>query len=94
MYESALDLYKLDNFKYPTTEQGLEALVRKPSDPNLTNYRPEGYVKQLAKDPWGRDYVYVSPGSNGAPYDLYTLGADGQVGGEGVDADINTREIK
>jgi len=94
MYESALDLYKLDNFKYPTTEQGLESLVKKPSDPNLTNYRPEGYVKQLAKDPWGRDYVYVSPGTNGAPYDLYTLGADGQVGGEGVDADINSREIK
>lgn len=94
LYESALDLYKLDNFKYPTTEQGLESLVKKPSDPNLTNYRPEGYVKQLAKDPWGRDYVYVSPGTNGAPYDLYTLGADGQVGGEGVDADINSREIK
>ena len=94
MYESALDLYKLDNFKYPTTEQGLDALVHKPNDPTLTNYRMEGYVKQLAKDPWGRDYMYVAPGTNGAPYDLYTLGADGQVGGEGVDADINSREIK
>ena len=94
MYESALDLYKLDNFKYPNTEQGLEALVKKPSDATLTNYRAEGYVKQLAKDPWGRDYVFVAPGTNGAPYDLYTLGADGQVGGEGVDADINAREIK
>jgi general secretion pathway protein G len=94
MYEAALDMYKMDNFKYPNTDQGLTALVQKPADPNLTNWRPEGYVKQLQKDPWGHDYVYVAPGSNGAPYDLYSLGADGQPGGEGIDADINSREIK
>ncbi len=92
LYESALDLYRMDNFKYPTTEQGLQALVTKPNDPNLKNYRPEGYVKQLQKDPWGHDYVYVSPGSNGQPYDLLSYGADGQPGGTGNDADINLRD--
>jgi general secretion pathway protein G len=92
LYESALDLYRMDNFKYPTTDQGLEALVKRPSDPNLKNYRAEGYVKQLQKDPWGHDYVYVSPGTNGAPYDLLSLGADGQQGGTGLDADISVRE--
>ena len=90
--ESALDLYRMDNFKYPTTDQGLDALVHKPNDPNLKNYRAEGYVKQLQKDPWGHDYVYVSPGTNGAPYDLLSLGADGQPGGTGLDADISLRE--
>jgi general secretion pathway protein G len=93
LYESALDLYRMDNFRYPTTDQGLEALVKKPNDPNLKNWRPEGYVKQLQKDPWGHDYVYVAPGTNGAPYDLLSLGADGQPGGTGIDADINVREI-
>jgi len=92
LYESALDLYRMDNFKYPTTDQGLDALVHKPNDPNLKNYRPEGYVKQLQRDPWGHDYVYVSPGTNGAPYDLLSLGADGQPGGAGLDADISLRE--
>jgi general secretion pathway protein G len=92
LYESALDLYRMDNFKYPTTDQGLQALVTKPNDPNLKNYRPEGYVKQLQKDPWGHDYIYVSPGSNGQPYDLLSYGADGQPGGTGNDADINLRD--
>jgi general secretion pathway protein G len=92
LYESALDMYRMDNFRYPTTDQGLEALVKKPSDPSIRNWRPEGYVKQLVKDPWNRDYVYQAPGTNGAPYDLYTLGADGQPGGEGSDADLNVRE--
>ncbi len=92
LYESALDLYRMDNFRYPTTEQGLDALVHRPNDPNLKNYRPEGYVKQLQKDPWGHDYVYVSPGTGGAPYDLLSLGADGQPGGSGLDADISVRE--
>ncbi len=92
LYESALDMYRMDNYRYPTTDQGLESLVKKPSDPSIKNWRPEGYVKQLVKDPWNRDYVYQSPGTNGAPYDLYTLGADGQPGGEGPDADLNVRE--
>ena len=82
----------MDNFRYPTTDQGLEALVKKPNDPTLKNWRPEGYVEQLRKDPWGHDYVYVSPGLNGAPYDLMSLGADGQAGGQGLDADINARD--
>ena len=94
LYESALDLYRMDNFKYPTTDQGLQALVTKPNDPNLKNYRAEGYVKQLQKDPWGHDYVYVSPGTNGAPYDLMSLGADGQPGGSGLDADISLRDVE
>jgi len=92
LYQSALDLYRMDNFRYPTTDQGLEALVKKPNDPTLKNWRPEGYVEQLRKDPWGHDYVYVSPGLNGAPYDLMSLGADGQAGGQGLDADINARD--
>lgn len=83
---SALDLYKLDNHRYPTTDQGLEALVSKPAtDPIPPNWKP--YLKQLPKDPWGRPYQYVSPGEHG-PFDLYTLGADGEEGGEGADADI------
>ena len=94
LYESALDLYRMDNFKYPTTDQGLQALVTKPNDPNLKNYRAEGYVKQLQKDPWGHDYVYVSPGTNGAPYDLMSLGADGQPGGTGLDADIGVHDVE
>ena len=93
LYESALDLYRMDNYKYPTTDEGLQALVQKPNDPNIKNWRADGYVKQLVKDPWTHDYVYVAPGTNGAPYDLYSLGADGQPGGQGNDADIYTREM-
>jgi len=94
LYESALDLYRMDNYRYPTTDQGLDALVRKPADASIKNWRPEGYVKQLVKDPWNHDYVYVSPGTGGSPYDLCTLGADGQPGGEGIDADICLRDVK
>ena len=89
MYEAALDMYKLDNFKYPNTDQGLTALVQKPADPNLTNWRPEGYVKQLQKDPWGHDYVYRFPGEHQPDEpEIVSLGADGQPGGEGIYADI------
>mgnify|MGYP003342134865 CR=1 FL=1 len=94
LYESALDLYRMDNFRYPTSEQGLDALVHRPNDANLKNYRPEGYVKQLVKDPWGHDYVYVSPGTGGAPYDLMSFGADGAPGGTGNDADLSIRDPK
>ena len=93
LYESALDMYRMDNYKYPSGDEGLQALVQKPNDPNLKNWRADGYVKQLEKDPWGHDYVYVAPGTNGAPYDLYSLGADGQAGGQGLDADIFSREM-
>jgi general secretion pathway protein G len=91
--ETALDLYRLDNFKYPTTEQGLQALVKQPADPTLTNYNPNGYLKSLPKDPWGVVYVYASPGADGREYDIITYGRDGKPGGEGYDADISTSTL-
>ncbi len=90
--ESALDLYKLDNFTYPTTDQGLEALISKPSsDPVPANWQEGGYIKKLQKDPWLRDYIYLSPGEHGE-VDIYSLGADGVEGGEGANADIGNWE--
>lgn len=84
--ESALDLYKLDNGSYPTTDQGLQALVKKPtSDPIPTNWRP--YLKRLPIDPWQRPYQYLSPGQKGT-IDVFTYGADGQPGGTKFNADI------
>ncbi len=94
---TALDLYQLDNFRYPTTDQGLEALVRKPeTEPLARNWRSAGYLrsKTVPKDQWGVDYLYRQPGSDGRPYDLYTLGADGAVGGEGADADFSNWNIE
>jgi general secretion pathway protein G len=85
--ESSLELYKLDNFLYPSGEQGLEALVNKPSGQGTKNWRDGGYIKKLTKDPWGNDYLYLYPGSNGE-FDVYSLGADATVGGEGEAADI------
>ena len=92
--EAALDLYKLDNINYPTTEQGLKALVTKPADANLTNWNPQGYVKRISPDPWGKEYHYEYPGTHGGQYDLYTLGADGQVGGEEANADIGNWNLE
>lgn len=89
--ESALELYKLDNFNYPTTEQGLEALVNEPSDPAPANWQKGGYIKKLRKDPWQRDYLYLSPGEHGE-IDIYSLGADGVEGGEDANADIGNWE--
>ncbi|MDN3679553.1 type II secretion system major pseudopilin GspG [Vibrio tapetis subsp. quintayensis] len=86
--ENALDMYKLDNSVYPTTDQGLEALVSKPSaSPEPRNYRNDGYIRRLPNDPWGNEYQYLSPGDNGN-IDIFTLGADAQEGGEGAQADI------
>src|SRR5579862_8851783 len=85
--ETGLTMYKLDNFSYPTGEEGLKALVEKPNDPNVKNWRPGGYLKRLPKDPWGNDYQYQYPGTHGV-VDVFSFGADGQVGGEGVNADI------
>ncbi len=85
--ENALDMYKLDNSVYPTTDQGLDALVNKPSNPEPRNYRDGGYIKRLPSDPWGNEYQYLSPGDNGT-IDIFTLGADGQEGGEGPASDI------
>jgi len=88
---SALNLYKLDNYRYPTTDQGLEALVQKPtSEPLPKNWRP--YLQNLPRDPWGNDYLYLSPGEHG-DFDLYTLGADGQEGGEGANADFGNWQL-
>ncbi|MEJ2142150.1 MAG: type II secretion system major pseudopilin GspG [Gammaproteobacteria bacterium] len=76
--ESALGLYKLDNFSYPTTDQGLEALVTKPSgSPEPKNYKKGGYVKSVPKDPWGNEYKYLNPGTHG-DIDIFTLGPDMQ----------------
>jgi general secretion pathway protein G len=86
--ESALNLYRLDNYGYPSTEQGLEALIVKPvGAPEPRNWQPGGYIDRLPIDPWQRPYLYLSPGQNG-DFDVYTLGADGVPGGEGIDADI------
>lgn len=86
--EQALDMYKLDNHVYPSTDQGLDALVNKPtSSPEPRNYRSDGYIKRLPQDPWGNPYQYLQPGEHG-PYDLYSTGADGDEGGEGLAGDI------
>lgn len=92
-YETALNLYRMDNFRYPTTDQGLQSLVTRPADPNIKNWKDGGYIDDLRKDPWGNDYLYIAPGTHGE-YDLYTLGADGQTGGEGPDADIGNWSIE
>ena len=87
-YETALNLYRLDNFKYPTTEQGLKALVQQPTDPSIRNWKTGGYIDGLTQDPWGYDYHYIYPGTHGREYDLYSLGADNQEGGDGTNIDI------
>lgn len=85
---SSLEMYKLDNFNYPTTDQGLIALVEQPTgEPEAPNW--SGYLKSMPKDPWGRDYMFLSPGENG-DIDVYTFGRDGESGGEGEDADIGS----
>jgi general secretion pathway protein G len=88
VYETALNLFRLDNYKYPTTDQGLQALVQQPADPSIRSWKQGGYVDGLKKDPWGYDYQYIYPGTHGSEYDLFTLGADNQPGGEGINADI------
>jgi len=86
--ETSLKIYRLDNYVYPTTEQGLEALVERSAlDPEPRNFKEGGYLPELPIDPWGRPYLYLSPGEN-SEIDLYSLGADGLSGGEGQNADI------
>jgi general secretion pathway protein G len=85
---TALNLYRLDNYGYPSTDQGLQALVAKPGgSPEARNWRPGGYIDRLPQDPWKRDYVYLQPGQR-SDFDIYSLGADGQPGGDGSNADI------
>jgi len=90
--ESALNLYKLDNFGYPNTDQGLQALVNKPSGtPEPRNWKK--YMDRMPKDPWGSDYQYLSPGVQGA-VDIFSFGADGQLGGEESNADIGNWNLQ
>lgn len=86
--ETALKLYRLDNYVYPSTEQGLEALVVASTiEPEPRNFKEGGYLQEVPLDPWGRPYLYLSPGDNGE-VDIYSLGADGLSGGEGQNADF------
>jgi general secretion pathway protein G len=90
---NALNLYKLDNFSFPSTDQGLQALVEKPTGlPEPKNWNVEGYLDKVPKDPWGNPYQYISPGQHGH-YDLSTMGSDGAPGGDGDAADINSWEL-
>jgi len=87
---SALKLYRLDNAVYPSAEQGLMALVKKPESGNIPrNWKPGGYLDRLPKDPWGNDYQYLNPGIQGE-IDIVSFGRDGKPGGEGYDADIGS----
>ncbi|MDC8760466.1 type II secretion system major pseudopilin GspG [Janthinobacterium fluminis] len=89
----ALKLYKLDNQRYPSTEQGLQALVTKPTTgPAANGWKSGGYLEKMPKDPWGNPYQYLSPGIKGE-IDVLSLGADGQPGGSGDDADIGSWDI-
>lgn len=94
--QTALNLFKIDNFKYPTTDQGLEALVKQPADPSIRNWKPGGYLQDqtVMKDPWKNEYHYVFPGTQGGEYDLFTYGADGQEGGDGANADIGNWNLE
>ncbi len=89
--ESALKLYRLDNYRYPETEDGLDALVTPPQDPSV-RWPVGGYLDRLPNDPWDRPYLYLHPGNQGE-YDVYSLGRDGQQGGEGLDADVGNGSI-
>jgi general secretion pathway protein G len=86
--ESAMDLYRLDNYTYPSTDEGLDSLVNAPSS-SPANWKQGGYIKKLNNDPWGNDYLYDNDGGNIV---IYTYGADGAEGGEGPNADISTAD--
>ena len=89
----ALKLYKLDNMRYPSTEQGLQALIKKPATPpDAPNWKGNGYLERLPKDPWGNPYQYLQPGLH-SEIDILSLGADGAPGGEGSDADIGSWQL-
>ncbi len=93
---SALKMYKIDNDRFPTTEQGLAALVAEPQSGNIPKkWKKGGYLakKQIPQDPWGNDYVYLSPGVHD-DFDITSYGADGAPGGEGIDKDINSWEVE
>ena len=85
--DNALNLYRLDNFRYPSSDEGLQALVTNPGEASAPNWKQ--YLRSVPSDPWNNDYLYASPGRQG-DYEVYTLGADGQEGGEGINADIGS----
>ncbi len=92
--QSALDLYKLDSGNYPSTEQGLQALIEKPAIGEIPkNWKEDGYIDKIPRDAWGNNYVYISPGIH-ADFDLYSYGADGEEGGEGKNADIQSWNLE
>ncbi len=87
---TALDMYRLDNYQYPSTDQGLRALVERPSgSPEARNWKQGGYLERLPNDPWGNPYQYLSPGQHGE-VDVFSYGADGRPGGQGVNAEIGS----
>jgi general secretion pathway protein G len=89
----ALKLYRLDNQRYPTADQGLGALVARPTvEPLPGNWKPNGYIERLPKDPWGHPYQYLNPGLRGE-IDVFSFGADGQPGGTGIDADVGSWDL-
>jgi general secretion pathway protein G len=89
----ALKLYKLDNARYPNTEQGLQSLITKPTTgPSANGWKAGGYLERLPKDPWGNPYQYLSPGVHGGEVEIFSYGADGQPGGSADDADIGSWE--
>lgn len=89
--ETALGMYKLDSGRYPTTEQGLRALVEAPSSgPEARNWRAEGYLERVPADPWNQEFLYASDGRS---YVLRSMGADGEEGGDGIDADLDSRDF-
>ncbi len=92
--DSALKFYRLDNFTYPSTEQGLEALVERPNDPNIRNWKSGGYLEggRVPLDPWGNPYQYLNPGTRGE-IDIYSFGRDGKPGGEEADKDIGNWDL-
>ncbi len=91
--ENAMKFYRLDNFRYPSSEQGVEALVNKPADPSVKNWKSGGYLARVPNDPWGNRYLYLNPGTQGE-IDIYTLGADARPGGEGINADIGNWSLE
>lgn len=92
--ENALDLYKLDNGFYPTTDQGLQALVKKPStEPMPGHWKQGGYLKRLPEDPWGNAYQYLNPGAH-TEIDVFSYGADGKLGGDGYNSDIGNWNVE
>lgn len=90
--ETALNLYRLDNFKYPSTDAGLEALVTNPGEAEAPNWKTGGYLRRMPVDPWNNTYQYVYPGQRGE-FDIFSLGADGEQGGEDANADIGNWEL-